>query len=45
MLMPEGTDQAILAERAAWLIPYCAEQGLRYCPRRQIEWFGLKRGT
>ncbi|MGO8750194.1 MAG: 7-carboxy-7-deazaguanine synthase QueE [Thermoguttaceae bacterium] len=45
MLMPEGTDQAILAERAAWLIPYCAEQGLRYCPRRQIEWYGLKRGT
>lgn len=44
MLMPEGTGAAILARRARWLEPYCAEHGLRYCPRRQIEWFGLKRG-
>lgn len=45
MLMPEGTDAAILADRARWLEPYCAANGLRYCPRRQIEWFGLRRGT
>ena len=45
MLMPEGTDADTLADRARWLQPYCAEHGLRYCPRRQIEWFGLKRGT
>ena len=45
MLMPQGTDRASLAEKARWLEPYCAEHGLRYCPRRQIEWFGLVRGT
>jgi 7-carboxy-7-deazaguanine synthase len=45
MLMPQGTDRAILAEKARWLIPYCAEQQLQFCPRRQIEWFGPARGT
>jgi 7-carboxy-7-deazaguanine synthase len=45
MLMPEGTDAAVLADRAQWLKPYCAENGLGYCPRRQIEWFGLRRAT
>ena len=45
MLMPEGTDAAVLADRARWLVPYCAEHGLVYCPRRQIEWFGPRRAT
>jgi len=45
MLMPQGTDTAMLAERAEWLQPYCEEHNLAYCPRRQIEWFGLRRGT
>jgi 7-carboxy-7-deazaguanine synthase len=45
MLMPEGTDVAVLAGRARWLKPYCDEHGLVYCPRRQIEWFGLGRAT
>lgn len=45
MLMPQGTDAERLAEKAAWLKPYCAEHGLGFCPRRQIEWFGGKRGT
>jgi 7-carboxy-7-deazaguanine synthase len=45
MLMPLGTDVAALADVAAWLVDYCTEQGLQYCPRRQIEWFGLTRGT
>ena len=44
MLMPQGTDAATLAEKAQWLEPYCAASGLLYCPRRQIEWFGLVRG-
>jgi 7-carboxy-7-deazaguanine synthase len=44
-LMPEGTTAARLAEQAAWLIGYCRKSGFNYCPRRQIEWFGLKRGT
>ncbi|HWA98989.1 MAG TPA: 7-carboxy-7-deazaguanine synthase QueE [Pirellulales bacterium] len=45
LLMPQGTDADQLAERALWLQPYCHSAGLRFCPRRQIEWFGLLRGT
>ncbi len=45
MLMPQGTNPVALAEKAHWLEPYCREHGLRFCPRRQIEWFGLNRGT
>jgi hypothetical protein len=45
MLMPQGIDAETLARRAAWLEPYCREHALRYCPRRQIEWFGFVRGT
>ena len=45
LLMPQGVEPEALAERAAWLQPYCDEHGLRFCPRRHIEWFGLVRGT
>ncbi len=45
MLMPQGTDPVALAGQAGWLEPYCREHGLRYCPRKQIEWFGFTRGT
>jgi 7-carboxy-7-deazaguanine synthase len=44
-LMPEGVDVEELAERARWLEPYCAAAGLHFCPRRQIEWFGSRRGV
>jgi 7-carboxy-7-deazaguanine synthase len=45
MLMPQGVDADVLAEKTAWLEPYCAQHGLQFCPRRQIEWFGTRRGT
>jgi len=45
MLMPLGTDVQELSRIGDWLQPYCAEHGLHYCPRKQIEWFGLARGT
>jgi 7-carboxy-7-deazaguanine synthase len=45
MLMPLGTDIDELAKVATWLPDYCTRYGLHYCPRRQIEWFGLVRGT
>ena len=40
MLMPEGTDQAILAERAAWLIPYLRRTGapLLSSPANRMVW-------
>ena len=44
MLMPQGIDADELARRARWLKPYCEAAGVRFCPRRQIEWFGLVRG-
>ena len=45
MLMPQGTDLDGLAEKTAWIKPYCDQHGLAFCPRRQIEWFGSRRGT
>lgn len=45
MLMPQGIDADVLARQAEWIEPYCREQGLHFCPRRQIEWFGFARGT
>jgi 7-carboxy-7-deazaguanine synthase len=45
MLMPQGIDQAVLAQHEAWLAPFCAGEGLVYCPRKHIEWFGMVRGT
>lgn len=45
MLMPQGTDPEQLAAVQAWLEPFCRQRGLRFCPRRQVEWFGLVPGT
>ena len=45
MLMPQGVEAEVLAEKAVWLEPYCADRGFTFCPRRQIEWFGAQRGT
>lgn len=45
MLMPQGTDSSRLTEKSLWLEDYCLANGLRFCPRRQIEWFGMARGT
>lgn len=45
LLMPQGVDEAELDARAAWLRPYCESEGLVFCPRKQIEWFGPVRGT
>jgi len=45
LLMPQGTHPAVLEETARWLEPYCRDHALQYCPRRQIEWFGMVRGT
>jgi len=45
MLMPQGTDALTLTRHGEWLEPYCRKAGLHFCPRKQIEWFGLVRGT
>lgn len=45
LLMPQGIDPAELKEKEEWLAPYCRQQGLVFCPRKHIEWFGAVRGT
>lgn len=45
LLMPEGTDASVLAERATWIAEVCKRTGFRYCPRLHIELFGNVRGT
>jgi 7-carboxy-7-deazaguanine synthase len=45
LLMPQGTDADSLAVRSAWLEPLSRDLGFRFCPRRQIEWYGYARGT
>ena len=45
LMMPQGVEQEQLEARAAWLRPYCEAEGLVFCPRKQIEWFGPVRGT
>lgn len=44
-LMPQGQTVEELDERETWLAPLCQQVGWRYCPRRQIEWFGGARRT
>ncbi len=44
-LMPQGTETGELAKRGGWLEPLCQERGWKFCPRRQIEWYGPVRGT
>lgn len=45
LLMPEGTDSAILASRAIWIVETCKRTGFRYCPRLHVELYGNRRGT
>jgi len=45
LLMPQGTEAAELNERASWLVPYCTAAGVRFCPRKHIEGYGMVRGT
>ena len=45
LLMPQGVTNAALAEREPWVRAECEKYGFRYCPRKQIEWFGNVRGT
>lgn len=45
LLMPEGTEATVLAERAVWIAEVCKKTGFRYCPRLHVELFGNVRGT
>jgi len=45
VLMPEGVDAAILAERSRWLAEICKRENYRFSPRLQIDLWGNRRGT
>ena len=43
MLMPQGTDPELW--RNSGVAGAVCQRGMRFCPRKQVEWFGLVRGT
>ena len=43
VLMPEGVDPAVLAERSPWLVEICKKEGFRFSPRLHIELWGNRR--
>ena len=45
LLMPEGTDSAVLRAREVWLAPLALEHGLRLSDRLHIHLYGDTRGT
>ncbi|GAB5406703.1 MAG: 7-carboxy-7-deazaguanine synthase QueE [Aureliella sp.] len=45
LIMPQGTTADQLDRQAEWLLPWCQEHKLRFCPRAHIHWFGNQRGT
>ncbi len=45
LIMPQGITTEQLDRQAEWLLPWCQEHKLRFCPRAHIHWFGNKRGT
>jgi 7-carboxy-7-deazaguanine synthase len=44
VLMPEGVDAAILAERGRWLAEIAKQEGFRMTPRLHIDLWGNRRG-
>lgn len=45
VLMPEGTTQKAVRERALWMMDLCKDRKYRYSPRLHIDVFGNKRGV
>jgi 7-carboxy-7-deazaguanine synthase len=44
VLMPEGVEPHVLAERATWLVEICKREGFRFSPRLHIDLWGNQRG-
>ena len=45
LLMPEGVEPRVLAERGGWLVEICKQEGFRFSPRLHIELWGNRRGV
>jgi 7-carboxy-7-deazaguanine synthase len=44
ILMPEGIDNEVLAERGRWLVEICKKEGFRFSPRLHVTLWGNRRG-
>ncbi|MFZ0589185.1 MAG: 7-carboxy-7-deazaguanine synthase QueE [Bryobacteraceae bacterium] len=45
ILMPEGTDPAVLYKRAQWIVDICKRKQYRFSPRVHIDLWGAQRGV
>jgi 7-carboxy-7-deazaguanine synthase len=45
VLMPEGIDAKVLAERGRWLVEICKREGFRFSPRLHVDLWGARRGV
>jgi 7-carboxy-7-deazaguanine synthase len=45
LLMPEGVEPGVLAERGRWVVEICKQEGFRFSPRLHIELWGNRRGV
>ena len=45
ILMPEGTDAAVLRERSLWLVEIAKREGFRFSPRLHIDLYGNRQGV
>jgi 7-carboxy-7-deazaguanine synthase len=45
VLMAEGTDAAVIGERARWITEICKREHFRYSPRLHIDLWGNRRGV
>ena len=45
ILMPEGVDPSVLAERGRWLAEVAKREGYRFTPRLHIDLWGNRRGV
>jgi 7-carboxy-7-deazaguanine synthase len=45
LLMPEGTDSAVLDQRGPQIAEMCKRTGFRFCPRIHVSLYGHARGT
>ncbi|MFN7992550.1 MAG: 7-carboxy-7-deazaguanine synthase QueE [Bryobacteraceae bacterium] len=44
ILMPEGTNAAVLHERGVWLAEICKTHSYRFSPRLHVDLYGTRRG-
>ena len=45
LLMPEGIEPGVLAERGRWLVEICKKEGFRFSPRLHVDLWGNRRGV